>query len=279
MHRSTADSTQWVSSAHFTHLDSIASVLPAIESDAAPISVLGPKNLSSISPVGIEKLLRWETLLRAAVVIQRAYRWHVASIRAMRPRHGRKRVGKKMITNDQRTVLYNIMNGCSNAEEKLDLWRSVIEIRRTRPQYSSDACLRALIECKGDLNRALIVTGNAAFGWRNADDLSSESRGKVLPCAADDHPRGLVEGAGGSGGSAGRDYSHSIQPGSPARGGVRHLREYRFQKDLLERERARGRLLDLSSVVSRIYFSKLYCNSPFMATRPLARHNSPKHDR
>ena len=64
------------------------------------------------------------------------------------------------------TVIEKVMKDTATSEEKFELWRAVIELRRTRNQYTTDACIRSLIECKGDLSRTLLVSGNTTFGWR-----------------------------------------------------------------------------------------------------------------
>ena len=231
----------------------------------------------SVSPLDRIKLLQWENYIRAACKIQRVYRrWHFRSVNAQKSRRsqfGENKSTQKQSAIDPHTALNNIMNDCSTEEEKLHLWRSVIEIRRVRPQYSTDSCLRALIECKGDLPRALIVTGNPAFGWRNSDNLSEENRIKFLPSSSsssfsrDDRKHSPDR----------HNNNNNNNNHSPARGGIRHLRDYKLsiaQRELegrtrggqgdrngdRDRDRDRGRsgTIDVSAVVAKVYFSKQY---------------------
>jgi hypothetical protein len=215
----------------------------------------------TVSPLKHLKLLKWQNYTRAAYIIQKCYRkWLQLSSKNHYGSHvsGKKKISKKPVVNEQYSILNNVMNSCSNPGEKMELWRLVIELRRTRPQYSTDACLRALIECKGDLQRALIVTGNPTFGWRNADDLSNESREKVLPNVADSLELS----------SLGRDG------GSPIRGGIRNLRDYKISRMQMNKQKEMDGCysFDLSGALMKIYFSKQYVNSPFPNAKPI---NSP----
>jgi hypothetical protein len=215
----------------------------------------------TVSPLNHLKLLKWENYTRAAYTIQKCYRkWLQLSSKNHYNSYmfSKKKIAKKPVINEQYSILNNVMNSCSNPGEKLELWRLVIELRRTRPQYSTDACLRALIECKGDLQRALIVTGNPTFGWRNADDLSNESREKVLPSVVDSLQLP----------SLGRDG------GSPIRGGIRNLREYKMNRMQMNKQKEidGSYSFDLSDALMKIYFSKQYVNSPFPNAKPI---NSP----
>jgi hypothetical protein len=109
------------------------------------------------------KITRWKIYSRAAYIIQRAYRkWiSMAKIRFI-PRHNlRHQVHHKANIN-----MNKVLDEGATFEDKLELWRAIVELRRARHEYSSDSCLKAMFECDGDLAKALIRTGNKTFAWR-----------------------------------------------------------------------------------------------------------------
>ena len=195
----------------------------------------------TISPHDREGLILWETFVRAACRIQRAYRQrNLVSNQTYRKKCIR--ISTKQRSSYQQASMENIINGCATAEEKLDLWRSVIEIRRICPLYSADACLRALIECKGDLHRALAVTANSAHSWRSSCGLSLESRENMLLCA-DDY-RGIPQ--------------IKQVAGSPLRSSLRHPRDFKLDSEADNPLTLNKKVpsFDLSGAMARIYFSK-----------------------
>jgi pullulanase/glycogen debranching enzyme len=68
-------------------------------------------------------------------------------------------------------------------KERMYIWRSIIELRRAHPHFSTDVCLRALILAEGDLHRALIIISNPEFhlSAQASPDLSFEQRCLFLP--------------------------------------------------------------------------------------------------
>ena len=186
-----------------------------------------------------EALILWEAFVRAACRIQRAYRKRRLfshQTRAEKCRH----IQVEVRSIDQQASMENIINGCATKDERLDLWRSVIEIRRIRPLYTADVCLRVLIECKGDLHHALAVTANSTLSWKNSNCLSVESRENMLICVHDYQGTPPIKEVGGS----------------PLRSGLHHFREYDSELDNPLIVSKKVPLFDVSSAMAKIYFSK-----------------------
>lgn len=66
-------------------------------------------------------------------------------------------------------------------EDLVSLWRYVIELRRAHSQYGTNILLKALIEAKSDLARALILVGNMEFSLKNDTDFSKTMKMQLLP--------------------------------------------------------------------------------------------------
>lgn len=112
------------------------------------------------------KMMKWAIYNVAANTIQRAWR-HFKLLTAKRILLGTFTKCKSPSESLKLQLsLVNIVMGRASYEEKMQLWRSILEFRRNWSDYSADSCIRALIECKGDLGRAIIVAGNSSFGWR-----------------------------------------------------------------------------------------------------------------
>lgn len=187
---------------------------------------------------------RWKSFFVAACKIQRAYRTYLRrSIGCLifKPQCRRENIHES--ANVQQLLdLGKILIGGATNDEKLDMWRYVIEIRKMRPQHSSDSCIRSLTECNGDLQRTLIVTGNAEFRHRNADDLPQNQRNILLPNTKNKSHYEVSE--------------HSSL--NPARGSFRDLRNLKNIKSHRNDDaslHASGKF-DLKPVISKIYFSK-----------------------
>ena len=120
-----------------------------------------------LSPGDRVNLLKFELYYRAALIIQRSWRtFRRLSWKNMRCKRRRNCMVARMAAPNLNTVIEKVMTDTASSEDKFELWRSVIELRRTRNQYTTDACIRSLIECKGDLTRTLLISGNTTFGWR-----------------------------------------------------------------------------------------------------------------
>jgi hypothetical protein len=123
--------------------------------------------VDQLSPGDRVSLLRFELYYRAALIIQRSWRtFQRLAWKHMRCKRRRNCMTSRMAVSNLNTVIEKVMTDTATSEEKNELWRSVIELRRTRHHYTTDACIRSLIECKGDLTRTLLISGNTTFGWR-----------------------------------------------------------------------------------------------------------------
>lgn len=75
----------------------------------------------------------------------------------------------------------NIISGAANLDDRMHVWRQVIELRHMFP-YSTDACVQALIFAEGDINRATILLGHEEFKIRHSNTiLPNETRSLFLP--------------------------------------------------------------------------------------------------
>ena len=200
----------------------------------APSSSSSSSMEKILSPADHMKLLRWELFYRSATVIQRSWRRYMVRATTQTQRHQRRR--GQLITKTAAppldAILSKAMANAASTAEKFELWRSVIELRRTRNGYSTDACVRSLIECKGDVARTLLISGNATFGWRNASDLAHDSRHTLLP-------------------GTGPAERHAAV-------GVAALK--RLKDERVPRAAAAARPLDLAALLAKMYYSKNYRN-------------------
>ena len=57
----------------------------------------------------------------------------------------------------------HILDGSANFEDKMAVWRNVIELRRCHRELSTDVCLKALVETHGELSRAIPLLGSKDF--------------------------------------------------------------------------------------------------------------------
>ena len=75
----------------------------------------------------------------------------------------------------------NIIQGKASFEHKTCLWRAVIELRRAYTVHSTDVILKALIEAKGDFQRAHCLLGVREFYEESKSPLSAKLRSLFLP--------------------------------------------------------------------------------------------------
>jgi len=199
----------------------------------APSSTSSSNVEKMLSPAEHLQLLRWELHYRAAAVIQRTWRRYVvvSATRSRRQQSRRSRLVTKTSPPPLNAVLHKAMANAASSADKFELWRSVIEMRRTRPGYTTDACVRSLIECQGDLARTLLISGNATFGWRNAADLADDSRHTLLP---------------GTGAAE--------RPSAVGGGVVAAVKRLKDERD--PRPSANARPLDLAALLTKMYYSK-----------------------
>lgn len=142
----------------------------------------------------LRRVLRYERYQRAALTIQWAYR----SYRVLQL--SRKRLAnfsgldylenKHLISGASPAAVETkerwkrLLSGEATFQEKTDLWRNIVELRRAYG-YSTDLCLKALLHANGDLTRALSMIGNQEFSFRyGSDKLPTEVYAMFLPTIA-----------------------------------------------------------------------------------------------
>ena len=124
------------------------------------------------------RLLRYERYQTAALTIQWAYRSY--RVMALTKRHvtssssldASKKLNDSMLPGvaESKERWKRLLAGTGTFEDKTDLWRHIIEIRRAY-SYSTDICIKALLHAEGDVSRALTIVGNAEFNFRYGSDV------------------------------------------------------------------------------------------------------------
>ena len=123
------------------------------------------------------RVKRYVRLNDSVKLIQRCYRkFKMFQFARMRRSHSLK----------DDTVLGNwkeVIGGHGNFEERMVIWRAVIELRRAHPSFSADLCLRALTLAEGDLHRALVIISYPEFymKFQAAPDIPRYIRDCFLP--------------------------------------------------------------------------------------------------
>lgn len=141
------------------------------------------------------RALRFERYQRAALTIQwafRAYRMLQISRRKIISTNGNENfnvnphmiAGIRPIAEENKERWKRLLNGEATFQEKTDMWRSIIELRRAYG-YSTDLCVKALLHANGDLSRAQSIIGNQEFSFRyGSDKLPTEIYAMFLPTIA-----------------------------------------------------------------------------------------------
>jgi hypothetical protein len=132
-----------------------------------------------------------------------------------------------------------VISDAANLEEKMVVWRSVIEMRRSDGGASTDLLLKALVESEGDLNRSIHLLNNKDFVRQNASDLPSKVRNIFLPV----NPATLLPKSG----------SQSMREGKNRVGRVDLIRSLREQQKQARKE---ALINAVNAAVISSYFSK-----------------------
>ncbi len=129
------------------------------------------------------RLKLWMSYELSAIKIQRLYRcWKFSH--AFRSNIARKLNMKKYKLNSVPNLsdcFKRIINEESTHEEKMNFWRSIIELRKAHNTHSTDTLIKALVESKGDLSRAITLIGTKEFVAVNTTDLTIKVRKLFLP--------------------------------------------------------------------------------------------------
>ena len=124
------------------------------------------------------RALRYDSLNDKVRRIQRCYRkWRMFQFYRMRRSH--------MLSDDTVTGNWKeVITGHGSFDERMVVWRSIIEMRRAYPQFNTELCLRALTLGEGDTQRGNIVIGYPDFYMRyqSAPSIPKYQRDCFLPC-------------------------------------------------------------------------------------------------
>jgi len=132
--------------------------------------------------VKVFRYYRWQ---HAAQVIQIAYRRYRLLIIVDKAKISKKKASSKSKKADivqlTSSLLKHVHNIQASYEEKITLWRSVLELRRAHGTYDTEVLIKAIVASKGDLNRALVLMGNEQFALMQLSDFSSKKKELYLP--------------------------------------------------------------------------------------------------
>ena len=123
------------------------------------------------------RMKRYTRLNNSVKSIQRCYRkFKMFQFARMRRNHTLK---DDTITGNWKEVI----SGHGTFEERMVMWRAVIELRRAHPSFNTDMCIRALTLAGGDTTRAMVLIGYPEFYMKfsAAPDLPKYLRDCFLP--------------------------------------------------------------------------------------------------
>jgi len=172
-------------------------------------------------------------------------------------------------------------------DEKMSVWRAIIELRRGHPAMSSHICLKAMLESNGDLSRAMVLMGDETYHLKNEGGVPLHLRSMFMPYLRDQDylpksgspsgspsqkkmtEEGFKDTAGRSntGNSIGLDGIRKLKAAEAAKGFVPAI-------DVDEEEDSG---LDLTDVIAWTYFSKYFQGQLSGLTPPCQRPNTVQH--
>ena len=150
-------------------------------------------------------------------------------------------------------------------DEKMSVWRAVIELRRGHSKDSVDICLKAMLEAEGDISRAMILMGDPTYHLKNEGKVPLYLRLLFMPFLKQDQylPKNspvkrkqkqlkdsLIAGQTGTGVSGIRNLK-TLKGGDTTDESAAHLENDDDEEGL-----------DLSQLISYSYFSKYYSGNP-----------------
>jgi hypothetical protein len=158
--------------------------------------------------------------------------------------------------------LQTILAGAGSFNEKIMIWRNVVELRRSFRDVSPEVCLKALLNANGDMSRALAQLGSKDFSFyaENKTSLSPELKAALNPSQLSN--RALDEKLRAA--QALNTSSHKIAHG--ARHG-RSMRAHRHLQDSIKNAANIGEEpypdsgVDLRQLVLKCYFSDNFMGS------------------
>ena len=162
-------------------------------------------------------------------------------------------------------------------DEKMSVWRALVELRRGHRDMSPHICLKAMIEANGDLSRAMVLMGDQTYHLKNEGDVPRHLRQIFMPFLWEEDYLPKKSHGGSSNGGAGspdqrREFEESFNNGGSSIGldGIRKLRAEQtgaagggmgyFQPGVEEGDDDSGGL-NVADVIAHSYFSKYFAGN------------------
>lgn len=210
------------------------------------------------------RLKLWMRYELSAIKIQRLYRcWKFST-------QFRNNIKRKILRKENKQVAYptllesfrSVANEEAKYEETMSLWRSAIEMRKAHNSHSTDLIIKAMVEAKGDLSRAITLMGTKEFVMTNQNDLNPKLRKIFLPVPSTRHRSVFNTGEEHRNSHNSRIYgstgSSFTTVNSSAGNNIDLIRSLREKK----RQSRKQELFDiLEAVLAKSYFSKIHINS------------------
>ena len=213
------------------------------------------RSRSSITIFSIILNQKWAIQSLAAMKIQQVYRnwkiwrtYYLTKInRNIRSRHTFVRTLQPL-----NSCFESVISRNASPEQKMVVWRSVIDLRRLNSKLSVDIIIKALIEAEGEFNRANILLGSKDFRCKNAAELPLIVRNLFLPLAC----RPILNVT--SSATTGRRSTESMKgttSSSSSSGRMKFLKALREQQRMIKRD-------DLVNAVDQIVSSSYFSSFP-----------------
>lgn len=71
-------------------------------------------------------------------------------------------------------------------DEKMSLWRAIVELRRGHFSMGTHICLKAMLEANGDVSRAMILMGDPTYHLKNEGDVPLHLQQMFVPFLRDE---------------------------------------------------------------------------------------------
>jgi len=175
-------------------------------------------------------------------------------------------------------------------DEKMSVWRAIIELRRGHPAMSAHICLKAMLESNGDLARAMVLMGDETYHLKNEGDVPPHLRSMFMPYLRDIDYLPKATSPDGSPGQR-RDFDESFRS-TVGRGnsgntgnsigldGIRKLKAAETTRSFapaLDTSKEEDSGLDLTDVIAWTYFSKFFQGQLSGLIPPCQRPNPVQH--
>ena len=211
------------------------------------------KSKSSIIMFSIILNQKWAIQSLAAMKIQQVYRnWRIWRRYYLNKINCNRKSSSSSQMFSRTLQPLNICFECvvsrkAHIEQKMVVWRAVLDLRRLHSKLSVDILIKALIEAEGEFNRANILLGSKEFRSKNAAELPVIVRNLFLP---------LSSSPIDSSTTMGRKNTESRSASSSGR--MKLLRALREQQRIIKRDEL---VHAVDYIVSSSYFSASKHNS------------------